>query len=438
MGELKEILKQRYHELLDWNVKAPHVPLSQRLKHFTWSWFACTMATGGVGLIIGSFPFRFYGLNTIGKIVYILQIFLLSLFGSCMLFRFIKYPSTIKDSWNHHLEKLFIATCLLSISTFIDMLAIYAYPDTGEWMVWVIRILYYIYVAVSFIYCVMAFFTIFNNHVYTIETASPAWILPIFPPMICGVIAGAVNSTQPAHQLKNMVIFGILFQGLGFWVYLLLFAVNVLRFFTVGLAKPQDRPGMFMFVGPPAFSGLALINIARGAMGSRPYIFVGANSSEYLGFVSTFMAIFIWGLAAWCYCLAMVSFLAGFFTRAPLKFACGWFAFIFPNVGFVNCTIEIGKMIDSKAFQMFGHIIGVILCIQWILLMYLMVRAFLVNDLCYPGKDEDAHPPPKPNTGVLNPTFPPEKAPASLEKVDTHVTSTGGESDPPSSEHESV
>ena len=201
MGELKEILKQRYHELIDWNVKAPHVPLSKRLKHFTWSWFACTMATGGVGLIIGSFPFRFYGLNTIGKIVYILQIVLLTLFGSCMLFRFIKYPSTIKDSWNHHLEKLFIATCLLSLSTFIDMLAIYAYADTGEWMVWVIRILYYIFVAVAFIYCVSAFFTIFNNHVYTIETASPAWILPIFPPMICGVIAGAVNATQPARQL---------------------------------------------------------------------------------------------------------------------------------------------------------------------------------------------------------------------------------------------
>ncbi|EPX72872.1 malic acid transporter Mae1 [Schizosaccharomyces octosporus yFS286] len=393
MGKVAEILTNRYHELLDWRVKSPHVPFIQRVRHFTWSWFAITMGTGGIGLIIGTLPFRFYGLNTIGKIVYILDLVLLTLFCCLMITRFLVYRDTFMASWRHFQEKFFISTCLLSFSNCIDMLAVYAKPSTGEWMVWVIRILYYIYIAVTFLYGLFAYYTVFRDHVYTLETAAPAWVLPIFPCMIGGVVAGAVLATQPSPQLKNMVIFGIMFQGLGFWVYLMIFSAMLLRFFTIGFPAATERPAMFILTGPPGFTGLALINMARGAIATRPNIFIGANSSDDLVFISTFLAIFVWGLGAWVWCLCLVTLVAGIFSHAPMKFSNTWFALIFSNVGFVILTFRIGEEIDSKAFTLFGHIIAVALCIVWIILMYMMTRAFLVNDLMYPGKDEDAKKP---------------------------------------------
>ncbi|WBW73770.1 plasma membrane malate/succinate:proton symporter Mae1 [Schizosaccharomyces osmophilus] len=403
MGRITEILTNRYHELVDWRAKSPHIPFVQRLRHFTWSWFAVTMATGGIGLVIGTLPYRFYGLNTIGKIVYILDIFLLALFCSLMIARFIIYHDTFMGSWRHFQEKFFIATCLLSFSTFIDMFAVYAKPSTGEWMVWVIRIYYYIYIAVTFLYGIFAYYTVFRDHVFTLETAAPSWILPIFPCMIGGVIAGAVLTTQPSPQMKNMVIVGIMFQGLGFWVYLMTFSVMLLRLFTVGFPAASERPAMFILTGPPGFTGLALINLARGAVATRPNIFRSPHSSEYFEFVSTFLAIFIWGLGAWIWCLCLVTLLAGIFSHAPMKFSNTWFALIFSNVGFVILTCRIGEEIDSKAFTLFGHIISVALCIVWLILMYLMIRAFLVNDIMYPGKDEDAKKPAETRTMAVEP-----------------------------------
>ncbi|EEB06361.1 malic acid transporter Mae1 [Schizosaccharomyces japonicus yFS275] len=386
---------QRYNELIAWNVKGPRLPIAQRLKHFTWSWFTCTMATGGVGMILASLPYRFTGLNTIGKVVFIFQVVLLAIFCSAMAFRFIRYPETFKKSIYHHLEKLFIGTFLLSMSTFIDMLAAYGYPSTGEWMVYLIRIFYWMYFAVSFVYAIFAFATTFHMHPYTLETASPAWILPIFPAMISGAVAGTVAFTQPPHQLKNLVVCGIMFQGLGFWVYIMLFAVNMLKLFTKGMMGASERPGLFMFVGPPAYTGLALIGMGKTAMDSKISMFSATPvSSEHLAFMCTFMALFMWGLAAWCYCVAMVCFAAGFMSRAPIQFKLGWFAFIFPVVGFVNVTMKIGEMIDSAAFKIFGHVIGAMLAIQWMFVMFFMVRAVLLQEIMYPGRDEDVKTPP--------------------------------------------
>lgn len=280
-------------------------------------------------------------------------------------------------------------TALLAIATSISNLYPYAFPYTGEWMVWLIRILYWIFVAVACIFVISLFYSLFHAHPFRINTIIPALVLPIFPCMICGVIASAIVESQPARQAKNMVVAGIAFQGLGFWIYIIVYAVNMCRFFTVGLQPAADRPGMFILVSPPSFTGLTLLDLAFGAKAKRPYIFVGDNSSEYLEFVATFMALFMIGLGIFNFCLAFVSVVAGFCTRQRIKFKVSWFAMIFANVGLVMDVQELGRAIDSKAVCIVGQVCGVTITIVWIILILLTLRAVYVQELLYPGKDED-------------------------------------------------
>src|SRR4051812_30956120 len=40
-----------------------YIPLNERLNHFTWSWFECTMSTGAIATLLGQQPFGFTGLK---------------------------------------------------------------------------------------------------------------------------------------------------------------------------------------------------------------------------------------------------------------------------------------------------------------------------------------------------------------------------------------
>lgn len=104
-----------------------HVPLRERLHHFTWAyvdgisipypaksqlmylrWFTLTMSTGGIALLLAVTPHTFRGLITIGTIVFILDLFLFVLISALLLARFILFPGTFVQSVYHPTESLFI------------------------------------------------------------------------------------------------------------------------------------------------------------------------------------------------------------------------------------------------------------------------------------------------------------------------------------------
>ncbi|EEB07060.1 TDT malic acid transporter [Schizosaccharomyces japonicus yFS275] len=384
------LLKQRYHELFDLRVRGPRIPLKKRLECFSWAWFASSMGTGGIAMVISLYPYRFYGMNTIGKVVFIFQLCLLATYFICITYRFVRVPGSLQKSWTNPAEMLFIPTSLLSVATSISCLDPFAWPYVGIWMVYFIRVVYWIFVGVSFIFVMGQFYTLYSRNIFTPETIAPALVLPIFPCMICGVIASAIAESQPAKQAKDMVIAGIAFQGLGFWVYIMVYAVNMYKLFIYGLMPASDRPGLFIFVSPPSFTGLTLLDLSFAARKKRPYIFVGENSSEMLEFVSCFMALFMVGLSLFNFSIAFVCMVAGFCSKQAVKFKVSWFAMVFANVGLVMDIDEIGRSVNSAAIKMVGEIAGVAITVVWIALFLMAARAVYVQEILYPGKDENS------------------------------------------------
>lgn len=57
------------------------VSIRSRVHHVTWNWFSCTMATGGLALLISEQPHTFRGLITLGEIVFIVDLILFSIFS---------------------------------------------------------------------------------------------------------------------------------------------------------------------------------------------------------------------------------------------------------------------------------------------------------------------------------------------------------------------
>lgn len=122
--------------------------------------------TGNV-LTMDIVPYRFPGLYAIGCIFFLLNIVLFIFNVTMMSLRFRYHPSTLKASFRHPTESLFVPAAVISIGTILTNITEYGWHQgkTGPWLIDVMVVLFWIYcgVALSFtcgIYLIMSVYQV--------------------------------------------------------------------------------------------------------------------------------------------------------------------------------------------------------------------------------------------------------------------------------------
>ncbi|PVH75474.1 C4-dicarboxylate transporter/malic acid transporter [Cadophora sp. DSE1049] len=369
--------------------------IRDRIHHFTLAWFTCTMSTGGIGLVLGQTPHRFRGLNTIGDIIFIFDLVLFICFCAIIATRFTLFPRTIKKSLSHPTESLFFPTFWISIVNILSQIQIYGVPKCGPWLVVTMRVLFWMYAACTFCVAVGQYFFLFTGKPLTIQSMTPAWILPIFPIMLCGTLASLMGSSQPPDYGLPILVAGITFQGLGILIATFMYGAYLRRLMTDGLPSPNTRPGMFIAVGPPSFTGLALLGISANLRLIYPAYSTISNIThpeviaDVFRIIALSAAVFLWATAFWFFSIALVSVIHGASSKEGMSFHLVWWAFVFPNVGFTICTIKIGEALMSEGVKWVGSVMTVLLVVVWLFVGCAHVRAVWKREILWPGKDED-------------------------------------------------
>ncbi|PWN50824.1 hypothetical protein IE53DRAFT_77638 [Violaceomyces palustris] len=365
----------------------------ERLPHFTWAWYTLPMSTGGLSLLLSVTPNRFPGLTTIGVVLYICNIVIFLSISSIMIWRYSSCNVTFKDTLMHPLESLFIPTFFLATATIINCMCAYAVPKTGEWMVVLLRVIFWIYTATTFCQSVIQYFILFNNRQHPIQNMTTAWVLPAFPCMLVGTVASAVVKTQPRQHAFNMALAGTTCQGLGFLISCFMYSILIRRLMQFGLPEIKARPGMFITVGPPSFTCLALLGLAQDASYFLPEKFLTLKTtdvSEILLIMGTTGSVLLWSVSAWFWALTMVSILAGLIQEPQeMRFILGWWAFVFPNVGFTIATIELSKVFDSSALGWLASGMTILIFAAWLFVLTFNIEAVVKGRIMGKGLDED-------------------------------------------------
>jgi C4-dicarboxylate transporter/malic acid transport protein len=386
---------------------SPHPStLTARLSHFTWAWYTSSMATGGIALLLhpATQPHSFTGLLTIGKTVFIFDIALFLAITTCITYRFTTNPATFRASLTHPTESLFASTSLISLASIIACTARYGIPSSGPWLPTAWRVLFWTYYALTWLVAIIQYVALFTNPSLKIQDMTPAWDLPIFPVMLSGTLAAVGANTQPPQHAAPIIIAGVLAQGLGFLVSVLMYASYVRRMIQYGFPSPASRPAMFIAVGPPAFTALALIGMAEawpalhyaaifssqtGESTSVSQLAVIAQTTQVsLRVLALATAVFIWSLSFWFFCIGLISTLV---VARELRFRLNWNAFVFPNVGFTIAIISIGRVLRSEAVMWVGSVLTVLLVALYLFVQVMCVRAVWAREVLYEGKDEDVY-----------------------------------------------
>ncbi len=156
-------------------------PVRERMKHFTWAWFAVTISTGVLGLLFKNTPHRFKGLDTIGKVAFIMALVMFVLSTATITYRFAKTPRGLRTSLVHPTESLFFPAFLLSIAIILANSAIYGVPACGPWLPVALRVCFWIYAALALLSSIIQYTVVFNGAKLSIKSMSPLWTFPYLP-----------------------------------------------------------------------------------------------------------------------------------------------------------------------------------------------------------------------------------------------------------------
>ena len=204
--------------------------------------------------------------------------------------------------------------------------------------------------------------------------------------MLSATITTLISPALSPSRRMPVIVAGVGFQGLGWMIAFLMYAAYTQRLMAYGLPAPNLRPGMFIPVGPPSFTGLVLIGLAKSLPADYGYFASRPVRVEVVRTMADFIAIFLWVLAFWFFCIALVAVLLG---ARKMSFHMVWWAAVFPNTGFAIATISIGEQLESQGILWVGSVMTILLVAAWLFIFVAQMRAIWRKDILMPGKDED-------------------------------------------------
>ncbi|RAK95859.1 tellurite-resistance/dicarboxylate transporter family protein [Aspergillus ibericus CBS 121593] len=338
-------------------------PLRKVTSSVTWGWYAISLSWGGIAVLLHQTPHQFTGLNTIGTIIFIANLVLYTTVTVCLLVEAVqprKAPKPWEDEspnfaarWLHiknPQDVFFIPVALLAFATIIFGTASYGTSHCGRWLILTLNVFFWIYTGGSLLLAIALGWwipytgTTHGSHYAIVQ------VLPYFPPMLSGTMAGLLAPNQDPAQAVPMLVGGTTMQGLGFLMFLVILVQSMTELATEGLPTPAVRPEMFIAVGPPSFTIIAMVSMADAAVDKLPAHYISAATSvrtaDVLLIVTVAASVFLWALAFFLFCMAALSMLEALWHRT-IQFETLWWCMVFPITGLVLATIDLAEYLSS-------------------------------------------------------------------------------------------
>ncbi len=332
------------------------------VRHFTPNWFAMTMGTGVMALVLAALPWDFPARLLLAEAVWGLALLLFALFTLLFTARLLLFRDTVRLMLEHPVQSMFLGAIPMGLVPIINGLPLFL----GEAAVPLAHALWWLDVALALGAAFGVPYLMFTRQQHALERLTGVWLLPIVAPGVAAGAAGLLAPHLPAAAAQLVVIVGYVLWGLSLSLAVGLITLVLLRLALHKLPDTDFAATSWLPLGPLATGCLGLLTLGQAA----PLAWQGtplagmAELAQQLGLVG---GLALWGAGLWW--LVAASLFTHHYIRRELPFNLGWWGFTFPLGVFTLATLALYRQFEVELFGLFGVVLAVKLALIWQLVL---------------------------------------------------------------------
>ncbi len=315
--------------------------MKEKLQFFPITLFAVIMGLSGLSIVFG----KFYHMQWMPKIFYDALLFFTFALFLFFLFTYgrkaINHFDEVKADFKHRIRINFFSA--ISISFILLSIGFMTYWPFLSMVLWWIGVI---------LHTVLMLYTIsfWVRHNFEINTMNPAWFIPVVG-----------NILIPVAGVEYMpAAFSFLYFSIGFFFWIILFAIFLNRVIFHNQMPQKFMPTLFILIAPPAVGFIAYIRITQ--------------SWDAFAVFMLFIAYFF---------MVLILFLYKSFYK--LKFFVSWWAFTFPLMA-VTLASVVAFQVSAQpiykylSFLFIGMAIFTVVFVAWKTLQKVSEGEICVNE----------------------------------------------------------
>lgn len=336
------------------------------VRHFIPGWFAVTMGTGVLALVLGALPWQVPALHRLGEALWLFNALLFAACAVLFVARLLLHPDTVAPMLAHPVQSMFLGAIPMGLATLINGLVLYGGPRWGETAHAVAHGLWWLDVALALGAALLVPYLMFTRQEHALEKLTAVWLLPIVAPEVAAASAGVIAPHLDAADARLLLVMGYLLWGLSMALAFSLITLVLLRLALHKLPDTDFAATSWLPLGPLATGCLGLLALGRAA----PAALAGSplqGVAELLPAIGLVGGLVLWGAGLWW--LVTACLFTRRYIRQRMAFNLGWWGFTFPLGVFALATFELQRQTGLALFAGVGALLALQLATVWVLVM---------------------------------------------------------------------
>lgn len=362
------------------------------VRHFTPNWFAMTMGTGVLALVIAHLPWALPGQMILAEVLWLFGVALFALFALLFLTRVLLHRDTLWPMLLHPVQSMFLGAIPMGLAVLISGLVQFGPARWGDGVYALAHALWWLDAAMALGSALLVPYLMFTRQSHALEKMTAVWLLPIVAPEVAAGAAGALAPHLDPAAARLVLVVGFILWGMSLALAFSLITLVLLRLALHKLPDTDFAATSWLPLGPLATGCLGLLTMGQAA----PAAFTGtplAAAAELAHGIGLVGGLALWGAGLWW--LIIATLFTRHYIRDNMAFNLGWWGFTFPLGVFALATLELLRLTELSFFALVGLVLSVQLAAIWLLVLQRTLRGVWHGELfqapCLGGPQSAAH-----------------------------------------------
>ena len=362
------------------------------VRHFTPNWFAMTMGTGVLALVIAHLPWALPGQMILAEVLWLFGVALFALFALLFLTRVLLHRDTLWPMLLHPVQSMFLGAIPMGLAVLISGLVQFGPARWGDGVYALAHALWWLDAAMALGSALLVPYLMFTRQSHALEKMTAVWLLPIVAPEVAAGAAGALAPHLDPAAARLVLVVGFILWGMSLALAFSLITLVLLRLALHKLPDTDFAATSWLPLGPLATGCLGLLTVGQAA----PAAFTGtplAAAAELAHGIGLVGGLALWGAGLWW--LVIATLFTRHYIRDNMAFNLGWWGFTFPLGVFALATLELLRLTELSFFALVGLVLSVQLAAIWLLVLQRTLRGVWHGELfqapCLGGPQSAAH-----------------------------------------------